>query len=42
MRSDGLMLLTFATKRDYPIAAIRATIQLDHIFNAGFCDIKLF
>lgn len=30
MRSDGLMVLTFATKRDYPIAAIRAAIQLDH------------
>ncbi|HEM5984408.1 TPA: hypothetical protein U2B44_000817 [Streptococcus suis] len=29
-RSDGLMVLTFATKRDYPIAAIRAAIQLDH------------
>lgn len=30
MRSDSLMVLTFATKRNYPIAAIRAAIQLNH------------
>ncbi|HFU3730364.1 TPA: hypothetical protein ACGO80_002053 [Streptococcus suis] len=30
MRSDGLMVVTFATQRAYPIAAIRAAIQLDH------------
>ncbi|HFU3939704.1 TPA: hypothetical protein ACGO2Z_000773 [Streptococcus suis] len=30
IRSDGLMVLKFATKRDVPIAAIRAAIKLDH------------
>ncbi len=30
IRSDGLMVLKFATKRVVPIAAIRAAIQLDH------------
>ncbi|HEM3636316.1 TPA: hypothetical protein U1C44_001812 [Streptococcus suis] len=29
-RSDGLMVLTFATQRAYSIAVIRAAIQLDH------------
>lgn len=30
IRSDGLLVLKFATKRDVPIATIRAAIQLDH------------
>lgn len=30
MRLDGLMVVTFATKWSYPIAAIKAAIHMDH------------